>query len=127
MRDILRGAPQVTFHSAARFPLLAAVLGALSGCAQSSTPDPLQAQANSQMQSETTRICRPNRALLVPRSAPDCVFRRLESKTLDSDQWERLKIEYERQCYQDAEKLVRDRLRRLQAVNRRCEAQRTSG
>ena len=126
MRDIFRGAPLVTFHSAARFPLLAAVLGALSGCAQSSTPDPLQAQANSQMQSETTRICRPNRALLVPRSAPDCVFRRLESKTLDSDQWERLKIEYERQCYQDAEKLVRARLRRLQAINR-CVAQRTSG
>ena len=126
MRDIFRGAPLVTFHSAARFPLLAAVLGALSGCAQNSVPDPLQAQANSQMQSETTRICRPNRALLVPRSAPDCVFRRLESKTLDSDQWERLKIEYERQCYQDAEKLVRARLRRLQAVNR-CEAQRTSG
>ena len=125
MRDILRGAPQVTFHSAARFPLLAAVLGALSGCAQSSTPDPLQAQANSQMQTET-RICQPNRALLVPRSAPDCEFRRPELKTLDSDQWERLKIEYERQCYQDAEKLVRDRLRRLQAVNR-CEAQRTSG
>jgi len=125
MRDIFRRAPQVTFHSAARFPLLAAVLGALSGCAQSSAPDPLQAQANSQMQTET-RICQPNRALLVPRSAPDCEFRRPELKTLDSDQWERLKIEYERQCYQDAEKLVRDRLRRLQAVNR-CEAQRTSG
>ena len=127
MRDILRGAPQVTFHSAARFPLLlAAVLGALSGCAQNSAPDPLKAQANSQMQTET-RICQPNRALLVPRSAPDCEFRRPELKTLDSDQWERLKIEYERQCYQDAEKLVRDRLRRLQAVNRWCEAQRTSG
>jgi len=125
MRDILRGAPQVTFHSAARFPLLAAVLGALSGCAQNSVPDPLQAQANSQMRTEI-RICQPNRTLLVPRSAPDCEFRRPELKTLDSDQWERLKIEYERQCYQDAEKLVRARLRRLQAVNR-CEAQRTSG
>jgi hypothetical protein len=124
MRDIFRGAPQVTFHAAARFPLLAAVLGALSGCAQSSAPDPVQ--ANAALQTET-RICQPNRALLVPRSAPDCVFRRSELKTLDSDQWERLKIEYERQCYQDAEKLVRDRLRRLQAVNRWCEAQRTSG
>jgi len=123
MRDIFR--PQVTSHTTARLPLLAAVLGALSGCAQSSTPDPLHAQANSQMQSET-RTCRPNPDLLVPRSAPDCVFRRPELKTLDSDQWERLKIEYERQCYQDAEKLVRARLRRLQAVNR-CEAQRTSG
>jgi hypothetical protein len=124
MRDIFRGAPQVTFHTAAQFPLLAAVLGALSGCAQSSAPDPVQ--ANAAMRTET-RTCRPDPALLVPRSAPDCVFRRPELMTLDSDQWERLKIEYERQCYQDAETLVRDRLRRLQAVNRSCEAQRTSG
>ena len=124
MRDIFRGAPQVAFHSAARFPLLAAVLAALSGCAQSSAPDPVE--ANAAMQTEV-RICRPNPTLLVPRSAPDCVFRRPELKTLDSDQWALLKIEYERQCYQDAEKLVRDRLRRLQEVNRGCEAQRNSG
>ena len=31
-------------------------------------------------------------------SAPDCVFHRAELKTIDPDQWARLKIEYERQC-----------------------------
>jgi hypothetical protein len=46
------------------------------------------------------------------------VFRRAELKTIDPDQWARLKIEYERQCYQNAEKTVRERLRRLQAANR---------
>jgi hypothetical protein len=49
------------------------------------------------------------------------VFRRAELKTIDPDQWARLKIEYERQCYQNAEKTVRERLRRLQAANR-CES-----
>jgi hypothetical protein len=124
MHDLFRGAPQVARYRACVLPPLAAVLGvlAVSGCAQNSTPDPLQ--ANSQMQTET-RICRPDPALLVPQSAPDCVFRRPELKTLDPEQWARLKIEYERQCYQDAEKSVRARLRRLQAANR-CQAQRAS-
>jgi hypothetical protein len=76
------------------------------------------------MQTEV-RICRPDPALLVPQSAPDCVFRRPELKTVDPDQWARLKIEYERQCYRNAEKSVRDRLRRLQAANR-CGAKRAS-
>jgi hypothetical protein len=117
MCDIFRGAPQAVCCCAFLLRPLAVALGALavSGCAQSSAPDPVQ--AGSSMQTET-RICRPDPALLVPQSAPDCVFRRPELKTLDPDQWARLKIEYERQCYQNAEKLVRDRLRRLQAANR---------
>ena len=123
MRDFLRVARQVAGGASLLLPL-AAVLGALavSGCAQSSAPNPLAASA---MQTETG-ICRPNPALLVPQSAPDCVFRRPELKTLAPEQWARLKIEYERQCYQSAEKLVRNRLRRLQAANR-CETGRASG
>ena len=35
-------------------------------------------------------------------------------KTVDPVEWARLKIEYERQCYQDAEKAARDRLALLQ-------------
>jgi hypothetical protein len=125
MHDIFRGATQVVRYRASVLPLLAAVLSvpALSGCAQNSAPD--TAQASFPMQTEA-RICRPDPALLVPQSAPDCVFRRPELKTLDPEQWARLKIEYERQCYQSAEKLVRDRLRRLQAANR-CETRRASG
>jgi hypothetical protein len=122
MCDIFRGAPQTPCCRAFLLRPLAAALGvlAVSGCAQNSAPD--LAQASSPMQTEA-RICRPDPALLVPQSAPDCVFRRQQLKTLDPDQWARLKIEYERQCYQDAEKSVRNRLRRLQAANR-CETRR---
>jgi hypothetical protein len=42
---------------------------------------------------------------------------------VDPDQWERLKTEFERQCYQDAEKAVRDRLSQLQASST-CEIER---
>jgi hypothetical protein len=33
---------------------------------------------------------------------------------VDPNEWARLKIDYERQCYQDAEKIARDRLGLLQ-------------
>ena len=56
----------------------------------------------------------------MPQSTPDCVFRRAELKTIDPDQWARLKIEYERQCYQKAKQTARERLNRLLAENR-CE------
>jgi hypothetical protein len=61
------------------------------------------------------RIRRPDPALLSPQPAPDCEFKRSDLKTVDPDQWARLKVEYERQCYQDAEKAARDRLILLQA------------
>ena len=34
---------------------------------------------------------------------------------MDPNEWARLKIDYERQCYLDAEKIARDRLGLLQA------------
>jgi hypothetical protein len=61
------------------------------------------------------RIRRPDPALLSAQPAPDCEFRRTDLKTVDPDQWSRLKVEYERQCYQDAEKATRDRLSLLQS------------
>jgi hypothetical protein len=48
------------------------------------------------------------------------VFGRPDLKTLDPEQWARLKVEYERQCYQRAERTVRERLGRLQAAMK-CE------
>ena len=66
-------------------------------------------------------ICRPDRALLVPQPAPDCGFGRADLKTLDPDQWSRLKLEYELKCYKEAERNVRQRLRQLQAAAR-CDA-----
>ena len=54
-------------------------------------------------------------ALLTPQPAPDCDYKRSDLKTVDADEWARLKAEFERQCYEDAEKAARERLGRLQA------------
>jgi hypothetical protein len=89
---------------------------AVSGCA----PGPVQS-ASSPANSEA-QMCRPRRALLAPQPAPDCGFGRADPKTLDPDQWTRLQLEYERKCYQNAEKIVRERLRQLQTAVR-CEAE----
>jgi hypothetical protein len=53
------------------------------------------------------------------------VFRRGDLKTADPDLWAKMKVEYERQCYQAAERRVRERLARLQAASR-CEAEAAS-
>jgi hypothetical protein len=60
-------------------------------------------------------IRRPDAALLAPHPAPDCEFNRSGVSAVDPNEWARLKIEYERQCYQDAEKAARERLSLLQA------------
>jgi hypothetical protein len=64
------------------------------------------------------RVRRPDPALLEPQSAPNCEFKRADIKAVDPDEWARLRTEYERQCYQDAERAVRDRLSELQAAVR---------
>jgi hypothetical protein len=61
------------------------------------------------------KIRRPALALLSPQPVPDCEFKRSDLKTVDPDEWARLKVEYERQCYVDAEKAARERLALLQA------------
>ena len=60
------------------------------------------------------KIRRPDPALLSPQAAPDCELKRSDLKTVDPDEWARLKIEYERQCYRDAETAARERLTLLQ-------------
>jgi hypothetical protein len=60
------------------------------------------------------RVRRPDPALLEPQFAPNCEFKRADLKTVDPDEWTRLKTEYERQCYQDAERAARERLSQLQ-------------
>lgn len=92
---------------------------AVAGCASNSMPsehpaEPIQAAPPPQIRPEP-RIRRPARALLVPPSVPDCEFKRDDLKTMDPEQWARLKLDYERQCYRRAEKVARDRLRLLQA------------
>jgi hypothetical protein len=80
---------------------------------------PLRAAARSRQPAVSIRyvelkIRRPDAALLAPQPAPDCEFKRSDLKTVDPDEWARLKVEYERQCYQDAEKAARERLILLQ-------------
>jgi hypothetical protein len=101
--------------------LASPLLGALVGCAPSPGPEAAQAAiAPTPAEAQKPQICQPDSALLVPQRAPDCVFGRPDLKTLDPEQWARLKVEYERQCYQRAERVVRERLRQLQAAMK-CE------
>lgn len=69
------------------------------------------------------RVRRPDPALLAAQPAPQCAFTNTDLKAVDPDQWERLKTEFERKCYQDAEKAARDRLGQLQAAST-CEIER---
>jgi hypothetical protein len=78
--------------------------------------------AKPQQQTEL-HVHRPDPALLAPQVAPNCEFKRADVKTVDPGEWTRLKAEYERQCYQDAEKAARDRLGQLQASSL-CEVER---
>jgi len=103
-------------RTARRLAVALPMLASLSACAPGPSPETAQAAARAEMQQ--TAVCRPDPALLTPPIAPDCAFGRLELKTLDPDRWARLKIEYERKCYQQAEKDVRERLRLLQAASR---------
>ena len=107
-----------TARSLAAAPLL---LAALSACAPTPAPENAQAAvAPARAEIQETPACQPDPVLFTPQAAPDCLFGRSDLKTLDPDQWARLKIEYERQCYRNAERAVRERLRLLQ-VAARCE------
>ena len=92
-----------------------AVAGCVSNSAQREVKaDPAPAAAAPAEIHSQLRIHRPSRALLTPQPAPDCELKAFDLKTVDPDQWSHLKVEYERQCYQDAEKAARDRLSLLQ-------------
>lgn len=110
--------PDKTVRSLVAAPLL---LAALSACAPTPVPEDAQAAvAPARAKMQETPACQPDPALFTPQAPPDCVFGRPDLKTLDPDQWARLKIEYERQCYRNAERAVRERLKLLQTAAR-CE------
>jgi hypothetical protein len=69
-------------------------------------------------QTTQPRIHRVSRALLAPQPVPDCEFKGSDQKTVDRDQWSRVKLEYEWQCYKNAEVAARKRVRLLQAFIR---------
>jgi hypothetical protein len=101
-----------------RLAMIACAL-AVSACSQSSAleprPDPASASAAASANPDP-QTCRPDHALLVPQPAPDCGFGRADLRTVDPDQWSRLKLDYELKCYREEEKIARARLRLLQAV-----------
>ena len=104
----------------AKLPQLRALACVLvvSGCAGSAP----QVETRSEPAHTPAQMCHIDRALLTPVRAPDCGFGRADLKTVDPEQWARLKLEFERKCYQNAEKTARERLRRLQAAAK-CEVQ----
>ena len=107
---------------ARRLAAALSMLAALPACAPTTAPEAAQATvAPARADMQESRICRADPALLAPQSAPDCKYGRPELKTVDPDQWARLSVEFERQCYLRAERAVRERLRLLQAAAR-CEA-----
>jgi hypothetical protein len=106
---------------------LAARLGAIictlaiSGCAGNAPqPDSRSEPIRSGLAAprSDSRMCHIDHALLVPARAPDCGFGRSDLKTLDPEQWTHLKIEFEKKCYQHAEKMIRERFRQLQVASR---------
>jgi len=104
---------------------------AVSGCAQNPGPHEMAARppqvrtasaapvAPARRHAERTylqaRIRRFDPALLAPQPAPDCEYRKSDVKTVDPDEWVRLKSEYELQCYRETEKAARTRLGLLQS------------
>jgi len=108
---------------AAGVPRLAALICvlAVSGCAGNAPQPETRSEpirSGAAAPGSDSQMCRIDRALLVPAHAPDCGFGRSDLKTLDPEQWTHLKIEFEKKCYQHAEKMVRERLRQLQVASR---------
>jgi tetratricopeptide (TPR) repeat protein len=96
----------------------------IAGCSSNAVPDqsasaPAEAikhsfrihkTAAAYPQSRTHQSHRPPEAIPL---APNCEL--TEADTIDADLWARLKLDYERHCYKQAETLVRKRLRQLLA------------
>jgi hypothetical protein len=95
----------------------------ITGCSSYATPDKsVSTEDKSIRNSSTSSVAYrqsgthwSHRALLASRSAPNCEFAGPEPDTIDADLWARLKLDYERHCYEQAAMLARKRLRQLLA------------
>ena len=86
--------------------LLASFLAvALAGCARQQGQHEAQAS-----------VAQPQPTYCQPGPAPDCAFKGSRLKTVDSEEFARLKGAYERRCIRHAEKAERERMRELQAA-----------
>lgn len=93
----------------------------IAGCASNSMQHESSTSAASPARSPSRpRVTRADLALLAVQPAPDCEFAGgPEPNAVDPDLWQRLKLDYEQNCYKQAEALVRKRLRLLQ-TSRLC-------
>jgi hypothetical protein len=149
LSSLLSLAPRLSARLSARLPVISVVVLALglAGCARDpargefsavhrdfkrahreARATPVRLPPRRRVYAETQppaelRVHRPDPALLTAQPAPHCEFTNTDLKAVDPDQWDRLKTEFERKCYQDAEKAVRDRLSQLQASGT-CEIER---
>ncbi len=95
----------------------------ITGCSSYATPDKSVSTDDKSIRNSSTSSVAyrqsgthgSNRALLASRSPPNCELAGLEPDTIDADGWARLKLDYERHCYKQAEMLARKRLRQLLA------------
>ena len=95
---------------------IAACATALFGCCPVAERGSLMRSASAS-ESRAVRSIPPSvRALLDPQPAPKCAV-----PPGDANIDERQRLDYERQCYRQAEIIVRDRLNRLQAAVARME------
>jgi hypothetical protein len=61
----------------------------------------------------TARLAPIDRSLLEPQGEPDCKFKGPLSNPITAEEM-RMKLDYEQQCYRQAEEIVRARLQQLQ-------------
>ena len=78
---------------------------ALGGCARQQGPQEAQAAQ-----------AKPPPAYCQARPAPDCRLKGSTFKTVDPEEFARLKIAYERRCIRHAEKVERERMRQMHAA-----------
>lgn len=94
----------------------------LAGCAQQSDHHETTASTTR----AASRACQAERQRLASLPEPDCEFRAARQGTVDADEFARLKLAYERQCYQRAERAARRQLQELKA-SRTCEGRLAKG
>ena len=101
----------------------------IAGCSSYATPDK-SASTEAEPIKHTSRAYKTavayphsrthgyHRTLEATPLAPNCELTGPEPDTIDADLWARLKLDYERHCYKQAETFVRTRLRQLLASGR---------
>jgi hypothetical protein len=106
----------VASSAAADMSLPAFVVDPFKNSVQSA-PIPLTPVPKTAPRTKTTAkalaVALPDPSLLTPQLAPDCAFKGIMSSTITAEET-REKLDYEAQCYRQAETIVRARLEALQ-------------